>query len=156
MSDLPIDSKTIPVFDVPDVFRITSEHPDIDFILHNAGIQRGAKFHEPDSLDLTALTTELTTNYTSVLYVLKYALPFLVSKASAEMEGSGGRGEGRNNKTAAIGLMTSGLAILPMTRCGPYSASKAAVHQLVYALRVQLEKTNVKVIEILPPSVQSE
>lgn len=43
-----------------------------------------------------------------------------------------------------------------MTRCGPYSAFKAAVHQLVYPLRVQLQKTNVKVIEILPPSVQNE
>ncbi|GFZ45955.1 hypothetical protein JCM24511_03688 [Saitozyma sp. JCM 24511] len=112
---------------------ITSEHPDIDFILHNAGIQRGAKFHEPDTLDLNALTTELTTNYTSVLYVLKYALSFLLSKASAKTEGSGGRGEGERNKNVVIGLMASGLAILPMTRCGPYSASKVAVHQLVYA-----------------------
>lgn len=43
---------------VSDMFRITSEHPDIDFILHNAGIQRGAKFHEPDTLDSSALTTE--------------------------------------------------------------------------------------------------
>lgn len=116
MSDISSDFYTVPVFkrcDVSDVFRITTKHPDIDFLLHNAGIQRGAKFHEPETLDLKALTTELTTNYTSVLYVLKYPLPFLLSKATGERERLGGRGEGERNKNVAIGLMTS---VLPFCR----------------------------------------
>jgi short-subunit dehydrogenase involved in D-alanine esterification of teichoic acids len=35
-------------------------------------------------------------------------------------------------------------------------ASKAAIHHLIMAMRPQLKGSNVKVIEILPPAVQTE
>jgi len=47
-----------------------------------------------------------------------------------------------------------------MLRCPNYCATKAAMHQLILCLREQLrgeEKfQNVKVVEILPPAVQTE
>ena len=51
---------------------------------------------------------------------------------------------------------TSGLALVPMVRCPNYCATKAALHMFVLALRKQLEGSNVKVIEIFPPAVQSK
>ncbi|KAL7418655.1 hypothetical protein Q5752_006338 [Cryptotrichosporon argae] len=118
---------------------VFAEHPDIDFVLHNAGVQVPVNFHDPPSVDLPTLVDELTLNYTSVLYTLKYAAPHLLSL----------------EKPAAFGLVTSGLAITPFTFAGNYSATKAAVHHLVYTLRAQFKATNVKVVEILPPATES-
>jgi short-subunit dehydrogenase involved in D-alanine esterification of teichoic acids len=113
-------------------------------IIHNAGIQRGVNFHEPATVDIPTMTAELATNYTSIIYLLKYALPHLLAKTS-----------GRRKNTAIV-FVTSQLGVFPMVRCGNYSASKAAAHQLIYTLREQLEATNVNIIEVLPPAVQSE
>ena len=51
---------------------------------------------------------------------------------------------------------TSGLALVPLPRCPNYCATKAALHQFILALRRQLEGSSVKVIELLPPAVQTE
>ncbi|WWD19433.1 hypothetical protein CI109_103893 [Kwoniella shandongensis] len=125
--------------------KIFSEHPDIDFVIHVAGIQRVALFHKPEELDIDMLAHEVNLNYTSVLYTLKYALPHLLS-----------HGGGSTKKNAAIGVVSSGLAITPFTISGNYAATKAAVHHLVYAIREQLNNTNVNVIEIIPPLVNTE
>jgi len=46
--------------------------------------------------------------------------------------------------------------MIPLYRCPNYSASKAALHHWLLVLRWQLRDTNVKVIEIFPPAVQSK
>ncbi|KKA24494.1 hypothetical protein T310_1523 [Rasamsonia emersonii CBS 393.64] len=51
---------------------------------------------------------------------------------------------------------TSGLALVPILRCSNYCASKAALHHWILCLREQLKGSNIKVIEILPPAVQTE
>ena len=51
---------------------------------------------------------------------------------------------------------TSGLALVPLPRCPNYCATKAALHHFILALRRQLEGSSVKVIELLPPAVQTE
>ncbi|KAK8845641.1 hypothetical protein IAR55_006357 [Kwoniella newhampshirensis] len=124
--------------------KIITAHPDIDMVVHNAGIMRAVYFHQPERVDMDALNEELTVNYTSVLYTLKYVLPHLLSL-----------GEG-TTKNAAFAFVTSGLAITPFVRSGNYSATKAAVHALVYTVREQLARTNVEVIEIAPPLVKTE
>lgn len=50
---------------------------------------------------------------------------------------------------------TSGLALTPLPRWPNYSASKAALHHFILCLRDQLRNSQVKVIELLPPLVQS-
>jgi len=51
---------------------------------------------------------------------------------------------------------TSGLALVPLPRCPNYCATKAALHQFILALRRQLTGSNVKVVELFPPAVQTE
>lgn len=55
-----------------------------------------------------------------------------------------------------VASTSSGLAMVPITRCPNYCASKAALHHWLLVLREQLKETNVKVIEIFPPAVQSK
>lgn len=52
---------------------------------------------------------------------------------------------------------TSGLAYVPIIRCVNYCATKAALHQFILVIREQLKDTGskIKVIEIVPPAVQS-
>lgn len=123
--------------------RVTKQHPDVDCLLLNSGIQRSIDFSNPSSIDLNTFQTEITTNYTSYIYLLKYLLPPLQSLAAS-------------GTPTAIILVTSGLALVPMIRCGNYCASKAALHHLVMTTREQLRQQGVKVVEILPPAVQTE
>jgi len=50
---------------------------------------------------------------------------------------------------------TSGLALVPLLRCANYCASKAALHHYILCLREQLKGSNVSVVELFPPAVQS-
>jgi short-subunit dehydrogenase involved in D-alanine esterification of teichoic acids len=50
----------------------------------------------------------------------------------------------------------SNLSIIPAAILPAYSASKAALNAFVLCLRDQLRNTNVKVIELSPPPVQSK
>ncbi|KAK3170602.1 hypothetical protein OEA41_002683 [Lepraria neglecta] len=51
---------------------------------------------------------------------------------------------------------TSGLALVPIIRCANYCASKAALHHYILCLREQLRGSNVKIVELYPPAVQTE
>ncbi|KAJ9127448.1 hypothetical protein QFC24_000856 [Naganishia onofrii] len=133
------DLEGIPAF----AERITNEHKDLDMIILNSGIQRGLDFSDPSAIDLSTIDLEMRTNYFSYIHLLKSFLPFLQAK----------------KEQTALVFMTSGLALAPLSRCPNYCASKAALHSLIMSLRFQLEqsgKGNIKVIEILPPAVQTE
>jgi len=61
------------------------------------------------------------------------------------------------SRPASIVLVSSGLALVPIPRCGNYCATKAALHSLAWTLRTQLAGVkNLRVIEIIPPAVQTE
>lgn len=55
---------------------ITETHPDLDCVLLNSGIQRGADFTKPESVDMSSIQTELNTNYLSYISLTKAFLPF--------------------------------------------------------------------------------
>lgn len=57
---------------------------------------------------------------------------------------------------AAIVNVTSGLAISPAARTPVYCATKSGLRSYTLALRKQLEDTNMKVIEALPPVVDTQ
>ncbi|WIM86840.1 SDR family NAD(P)-dependent oxidoreductase [Candidatus Mycobacterium wuenschmannii] len=56
---------------------------------------------------------------------------------------------------AAILNVTSGLAFMPSALTPAYCASKAAMHSYTQSLRFQLRDSDVQVIEIVPPRVQT-
>ena len=91
-------------------------------------------------MDFDAVSAEFTTNYLSYVHLTTALLPFLQKQSSP----------------TEIIFVTSGLALTPITRCPNYCASKAAAHHLILTLREQLKGSNVKIVELLPPAVQTE
>jgi short-subunit dehydrogenase involved in D-alanine esterification of teichoic acids len=121
---------------------ITSRHLDLDCIILNSGIQRGFDFTKPDSVDLSVLDLEFTTNYSAYVHLTHAFIPHL---------------QKQENETALI-YTSSGLALVPIVKRFNYSASKAALHHFLLCLREQMKDGpgNIKVVEILPPAVQTE
>ncbi|KAI9881609.1 MAG: hypothetical protein M1830_000173 [Pleopsidium flavum] len=122
------------------VTNIIKTHTDLDCVLLNSGIQRGFDFTKPESIDMSVIETEFKTNYLSFLALTKAFLPFLQSK----------------KEPSALIYTTSGLALVPILRCPNYCASKAALHHFILVLREQLKGSNVRVVELYPPAVQTE
>lgn len=122
--------------------NIIKEHPDLDCIFLNAGIQRSFNFAKPETIDFNVMNEEFTTNYLSMLQLTTTFLPFL---------------QGKTEQTSII-YTTSGLALVPIPRCPNYSATKAALHQIILCIRsqVKLGPGSVKIIELVPPAVQTE
>ena len=52
-------------------------------------------------------------------------------------------------------MVTSGYALLPATRAPTYSATKAGLHSFTMALRRQLQGVGIRVVEGLPPLVDT-
>lgn len=125
---------------------ITKTYPTLDCVVLNSGIQQTLNFTQPAGIDLGRVQQELTTNYTSYIFLLTHLLPHLQSLAP---------------RPAAIVAVSSGLAVVPLPRCANYCASKAALHSLMWSMRAQLaadkEKSgHIRVVEVLPPAVQTE
>jgi short-subunit dehydrogenase involved in D-alanine esterification of teichoic acids len=126
---------------IPDfATTITTTHPDLDCVLLNSGIQRGFNFAKPETVDMDVVSEEFTTNYLSYLALTKAFLPFLQAKTTE----------------SSLIYTSSALALVPSTRCPNYCASKAALHHFILCLRRQLQGSQIKVVEILPPAVQTE
>ncbi|KAF7183684.1 hypothetical protein CNMCM7691_004034 [Aspergillus felis] len=92
-------------------------------------------------LRLCQLGDPTAVNYLSYVALAKGFLPFLMAKS--------------DTPTSLI-FTSSNLALVPILRCSNYCASKAALHHWILCLREQLKNTNIKVIEIFPPIVQTE
>ncbi|KAK0108396.1 hypothetical protein ONS95_003204 [Cadophora gregata] len=118
----------------------------VNNIILNSGIQRRLDFTSPSTVDLPQTSTELTTNYLSPLHFTTAFLPHLQSLSKS------------SKKPTSLIFTTSGLALVPILRCPNYCASKAAMHHLILCLREQLRYADgdVRVIELLPPAVQTE
>jgi short-subunit dehydrogenase involved in D-alanine esterification of teichoic acids len=106
----------------------------------NSGIQRGFNFAKPETVDMDVVSEEFTTNYLSYLALTKAFLPFLQAK----------------NTESSLVYTGSALALIPLPVCPNYCASKAALHHFILCLRRQLQGSQIKVVEILPPAVQTE
>jgi len=120
-----------------------TEFPNLDAIIFSSGVQHVVNFKKPESISLDVLRDEFTTNYTSVLTLIKLFLPHFFKLNDA----------GRPSFMVPI---SSGLAFQPFPSVAGYCATKAAVHSLFISLRAQLRDTKIQVIEIAPPLVESE
>jgi short-subunit dehydrogenase involved in D-alanine esterification of teichoic acids len=121
---------------------VTKAHPDLDCVFLNSGIQRMHNFAKPETIKLDAINEEITTNYLSYLHLTTAFMPHL-----QQVKG----------ETSFI-YTTSGLALIPITRVPNYCATKAALHHFILTLREQVKSGpgSVKIIELLPPAVQTE
>jgi uncharacterized oxidoreductase len=111
--------------------------PALNILINNAGIQNSYSLLQPVDPDL--VRKECETNFVAPVH--------LSTLFSAHL---------KNMDNAAIINISSGLAFTPLAFMPVYCATKAALHSFSLSLRHQLSKTNVKVFEIAPPTVDTE
>lgn len=116
---------------------VTHQFPDLNIIINNAGLMRLIDLQD-DSLDLENINREITTNLSGTVQMVHQFLPHLLKR-----------------KSAAIVNVSSGIAFMSYSAAPIYSATKAGVRAYTQALRLQLEDTNVKVFEMIPPGVNT-
>ncbi|NII81046.1 MULTISPECIES: SDR family oxidoreductase [unclassified Pedobacter] len=117
--------------------EVTQQFPDLNIIVNNAGEMRLLDVQDA-SKDLENITREIDINLTGTIRMVYQFLPHLIKK-----------------RTAAIVNVSSAIAFMPYSTAPVYSASKAGVHAYSQALRLQLNKTSVKVFELIPPGVNT-
>ena len=119
------------------VERTAREFGGIDVLVNNAGVYHGFDLNKEDHALETQLK-EIDIDFAGPVRMVHYFLPQL--KQSPE---------------AAIVNVSSGLAFVPLTQAPIYSATKAAVHAWTQSIRLHLADTNVNVIELMPPLVET-
>jgi uncharacterized oxidoreductase len=131
---LPLDQS-----DPADIRRfaigLKDNHADVNVLINNAGIQRvenlttGGPGRAEQTININLLGPIRLTS------ALKHAL--------------------LGKPRATIINVTSALAFMPSALTPTYCASKAALHSYTQSLRFQLRDSDVQVIEIIPPRVQT-
>ncbi len=116
---------------------IAADHPTLNVVIHNAGIMRPENLLTQSSVaDSEAI---IAINLLGPIRLTAALLPHL-----------------QKQPRATIMTVSSGLAFIPMALTPTYNATKAAIHSWSQSLRYQLKSTNIEVLELVPPYVQTE
>ena len=119
------------------VATVTAAHPDLDVLINNAGIMLPEDLTDPAHLSIAEAT--VATNLLGPMRLLAEMVTFFVARPAA-----------------VIMNVSSGLAFVPLPLTPTYCATKAAIHSYTVSLRVQLRGTEVQVLELIPPAVQTD
>ena len=118
--------------------KIQSDFPQLNILVNNAAIMHIGDFVEsvgrPEQIE-----EEVETNLLAPMKLTSLLLPVLQRQAAA-----------------AIVLVSSGLAYVPIENVAVYCATKAALHSFSHSLRHRLKKLGIKVFELLPPLVDTD
>ena len=119
---------------------INNNFPGLNMVINNAGIQRDIDLTKGLD-DLISGGSEIRINLEAPVYISALFIPVLSGK-----------------KNAVIVNVSSGLAFMVerATGCPVYCATKAGLHAFSIAQRKQLQPLGIKVVEIIPPMVESE
>jgi uncharacterized oxidoreductase len=118
--------------------RVVAEHPTVNVVINNAGMMV-AEPYTADPVDIAIGDATVMTNLLGTIRLSAALLPHL-----------------QKQPQAILMTVSSGLAFVPLAMTPTYSATKAAVHSWSMAVRHQLQNSNVQVIELAPPYVQTE
>ncbi|KAK8879787.1 NAD(P)-binding protein [Apiospora arundinis] len=131
------DIPSIPGF----ISKITSEHPELDCLVNNAGVQRPLQVLKQDPENLLAKADqEININIRGPMHLAVGLLAHFKSKPHA-----------------LIVNVSSVLGFVPFSIINPvYNGTKAWLHFWSMNLRTQLQDTNVRVVEIAPPTVATD
>jgi uncharacterized oxidoreductase len=110
----------------------------IDILINNAGVGSDHDFREA-APDLADNDRSIFSNFNAPVHLIANLMPML-----------------RSRPEAMIVNTTSGLAIAPRAGGPIYCATKAALRSYTLALREQLKDTNIHVLEVLPPVVETK
>jgi len=119
---------------------IVKQFGRLSILVNNAGIMLSWDIlRENDPAHLEAVDREVATNYVAPIKLTMLALPVLLEQ-----------------KDAAVVNVASGLAYAPVGRYPVYCGTKAALHSFSKSLRHQLERTCVRVFDVLPPRTSTD
>jgi uncharacterized oxidoreductase len=124
---------------------ITSEHPETNVLINNAGIQQRYPIipnQDPSkNVSWEEREKEILTNISAPMHLCHLFITHFRQMKT----------------TTALMNVSSGLAFIPMAGVAIYSATKAALHSFTMSLRYQLndEIPSIQVYEIAPPAVQT-
>jgi len=127
--DLSVEGERVALYD-----WIAENHPDLNVLVNNAGIQNWMSVKDEDFYEKAV--NEVTTNILAPIHLanLFIKLPAL----------------------NAIINVTSGLAFVPLSKVAVYSATKAFFRSFTLSLRHQLKDTQIEVIEMIPPALNTD
>ncbi len=113
------------------------ELPGLDMLVNNAGVQQ--RIRAVDPADWDRARDEIVTNFEAPVHLTMLFLPHLLAQSHATIVNT-----------------TSGLAFSPLAAVAVYCATKAAMHSFTLSLREQLTGTSVRVVELIPPAVDTD
>ena len=140
-----------------------AEEPGFNVLVNNAGIQRRG-VNLADSEDWDAIHQEIAINLEAPIHLSRLFAEHLSKQkdpAPAEQANispaivSPALTSSAIVSSAIINV-TSGLAFVPLAMVPVYCATKAALHTFTLSLRHHLASTRIKVIEIIPPAVNTD
>lgn len=129
ISDLSNEEERIELYN-----WIAENHPDLNVLVNNAGIQQWMKIPDEDFYQKSK--DEIVTNIEAPLHLTSL---FIKLKS-----------------LSTIINVTSGLAYVPQTGVPVYSATKAFFHSFTLSARHLLKAKNIEVIEIIPPALNTD
>lgn len=115
-----------------------SSFPKLNVLVNNAGIQRDVDFTS-GAEQFLAGESEIKTNLEAPIALSGMFVPLLSGKAGA-----------------TIINVSSGLGFVPAAKMPVYSATKAGIHAFTMAFRKQVERLGIRVVEVVPPAVDTE
>ena len=132
--------------DIADLSRLPNhvetlfkEHPAIDTVFFNAGIQYASNVKDMASTTDAKVIEEVAVNVTAPMIFARHCIPLLLAQ---------------KDKQTTLMITSSGLGFVPVGSLFPvYSSTKAAIHAYCVGIRQALHGTNVSILEIVPPFV---
>lgn len=131
--DVSNEAERISLFD-----SMINEFPNLDVLVNNAGIQQRINLQHPMN-DWNYYHQEIAANLEAPIHLSLLFLPHLLKQ-------TGG----------TIINVSSYLGISPAAWAPVYSATKAALHSFTMSLRLQFAETNVNLVEVFPPAVNTD
>ena len=108
----------------------------MNILINNAGIQRKVSLNSLEPWK--DIQQEIAVNLEGPIHLSMLFIPHLLKQGSSW-----------------IMNVSSGLAFMPLSTVPVYCATKAGLHSFTQSLRHQLRKTNIGVVEIIPPAVRT-
>jgi uncharacterized oxidoreductase len=113
---------------------VKENHPDLNVLVNNAGIQNWMTITDADFFKRTQ--AEIKTNIEAPLHLTQLFIKLKSLKTVINV--------------------TSGLSFVPLTKVPVYSATKAFFHSFTLSLRQLLKPKNIEVIEMIPPALNTD
>jgi uncharacterized oxidoreductase len=131
--DVSTRSERVKLFD-----WIKENFSRLNVLINNAGIQRPVDFKKGKT-DYKKAHEEIMINFDAIVHLSMLFIPHLMEQ-----------------KESVIVNVSSGLGFIPIALMPVYCATKAAIHSLSMTMRHQLKNSQIKVIELIPPTVDTD